>query len=302
MSENLKIVDAHCHFWDPTRNPYPWLRDEPMVPFRYGDYGPIRRPYMPQDYLGDCANQNVAACVHVEAQWDPADPLAETRWLDALAEDTGWPHAIVGQAWFGRHDIEAVLAGHAAFPLVRGIREKPRAAEAPHRVIPGAPGSMGDAAWRQGYALMAKFGLSFDLQTPYWHLAEAAQLARDFPDTLIILNHSGLPADRSEAGLSAWGEALETFAGQANTAIKISGLGLPGKPWTVADNRPVVRRVLDVFGPDRCMFASNFPVDSLVADYDTIFDGFQEITAERPRAERGALFHGNAVRYYRMEL
>ena len=83
--------------------------------------------------------------------------------------------------------------------------------------------------------------------------------------------------------------------------MKISGLGLPGRPWTVADNGPVVRDAIAIFGVRRCLFASNFPVDSLVADYRTIVSGFREITADFPPPDIAGLFHDNAVRVYRLE-
>ena len=239
--------------------------------------------------------------VHVETEWDPADPVGETHWLQEVIEATGFPHAIVAQARLDRDDVEAVMAGHAALARVRGIRHKPHAAAAPDRAQPGAPGSMGDPIWRRGYALLARYGLSFDLQTPWWHLAEAAALARDFPQTQIILNHTGLPSDRSAAGLAGWREAMRTLAKEPNVACKISGLGQPGRPWTVESNRPVVLDAIEIFGVERCMFASNFPVDSLVAGFDTIFDGFKTIVAGLGATKQAALFHDNAVRFYRLE-
>jgi predicted TIM-barrel fold metal-dependent hydrolase len=295
------MVDAHQHFWDLERNYLPWLCDRPAIPFRYGDYDALRRNYLPADYRRDSAGHNVVATVHVETEWDPADPVGETRWLQEVSAATGLPHAIVAQARLDRGDVEAVLASHAAFPQVRGIRHKPRAAAAPDRVERGAPGSMGDPAWRRGYAMLERFGLSFDLQTAWWHLTEAAELARDFPATPIILNHTGLPADRSEAGLAGWRAALRTLAEQPNVACKISGLGQPGRPWTVASNGPIVLDTIAIFGVERCMFGSNFPVDSLVADFATIFDGFKAIVAHLTAAEQAALFHDNAARFYRLE-
>jgi predicted TIM-barrel fold metal-dependent hydrolase len=297
---SLPIVDAHQHFWDLERNYLPWLCDEPPIPFRYGDYRALRKSYLPADYRRDSARHDVVKTVHVETEWDPADPVGETHWLQTVIASSGLPHAIVAQARLDADDVADVLAGHAAYPQVRGIRHKPAAAAAPDGVEPGAPGSMGDPRWRRGYALLARHGLSFDLQTPWWHLAEAAQLARDFPDTLIILNHTGLPSDRSAQGLAGWRQAMRTLAALPNTACKISGLGQPGQPWTVAANGPIVRDTIAIFGARRCMFASNFPVDSLVADFDTIYDGFKGIVADLGAADQAALFHDNATRFYRL--
>jgi predicted TIM-barrel fold metal-dependent hydrolase len=149
-------------------------------------------------------------------------------------------------------------------------------------------------------ALLKRYGLSFDLQTPWWHFGQARDLAGSYPETRIIVNHTGLPADRSPEGLAGWREALKMLAAAPNVAIKISGLGQAGKPWTADDNRRIVLDTIDIFGVDRCMFASNFPVDSLVASFDTIFNGFLTITAELTAEERRRLFHDNAVRFYRL--
>jgi predicted TIM-barrel fold metal-dependent hydrolase len=294
----LPIVDAHQHFWDLERNYLPWLCDEAVIPFRYGDYRALRRSYLPGDYFRDAAGHDVVKTVYVETEWDPGDVVGETRWLQEIVAASGFPHAIVAGARLDDPEVEAVLAGHAAFARVRGIRHKPAAARFPAEVRPGAPGSMADPAWRRGYALLERYGLSFDLQTPWWHLAEAAGLARDFPGTQIVLNHTGLPADRSPDGLAGWRQAMATLAAEPNAAAKISGLGQPGKPWTVEANGPIVRATIAIFGVERCMFASNFPVDGLCADFDTIFTGFKTIVADLSHADQLKLFHDNAVRIY----
>ena len=296
----IEIVDAHQHFWDLERNRLPWLQDEPPIPFRYGDYRAIRRTYLPDDYQRDAAGHRVVQTVYVETEWDPSDPIGETRWVHDLHARTGRPDAVVAQAWLDRDDVEEVLAAQSGFPLVRGIRHKPAAAASPGEARRNAPGSMDDPAWRRGFELLRRFDLSFDLQVPWWHLDQARDLAFDVPDTPIILNHTGLPADRSAASLAAWRTALAELARAPNAALKISGLGQPGLPWTVEDNGPVVRDAIRIFGASRCMFASNFPVDSLCADFDTIWRGFDTITRDLSEAERLAVFAGNARRLYRL--
>jgi predicted TIM-barrel fold metal-dependent hydrolase len=298
---DLPIIDAHQHFWDLDLNYLPWLCDEPSIPFRYGGYGALKRNYLPADYLKDAGGFDIAGTVFIETGWDPSDPVGEMRWVQALADRTGLPSAAVCHVPLHDSTAADLLARQAAFPLVRGIRDKPRAAPAPDQIEHATPGSMTDPAWRRGYALLARHGLSFDLQTPWWHLYEAAALNADFPETVIILNHTGLPADRSPEGLAGWRQAMSAFAASPNVAVKISGLGETGRPWDLARNRNLILDTIDIFGEDRCMFASNFPVDGLVGDFETIYSGFAEATMSLGRRTPAKLFAGNARRIYRLE-
>jgi predicted TIM-barrel fold metal-dependent hydrolase len=299
-SDDFPIVDPHQHFWDLGRNYYPWLSDPKPTPFRYGDYASLKRNYLPLDYVRDAGALEIVKTVHVEASWDPSDPAGETRWLEQVALEFGYPSAVVGAAYFARDDIEDVLARHAKSRLTRGVRSFPAAAATPAQAARGAVGSMDDPKWRRGYALLEKYGFSFDLQTPWWHFDAAAELARDFPDTQMIIAHTGLPADRSEEGLAGWRAALETVAVQPNVAIKISGLGRPGLPWTLTANGAIIRETINIFGPERAMFASNYPVDSLAGSFQMIYGGFRAAVSNRQVEERRMLFHDNAVRIYRL--
>ena len=204
------VIDAHHHFWDLERNYYPWLRDEPLAEGRHGDYRAIRRDYLPEDFRTDWDGLRVIGSVHVEAH--PSDPVEETRWVSSLADRTGLPTVIVALAWLDQDDVEEVLAGHAQFERVRGVRAKPAVASHPNEVVPYAPGSMSDPAWQQGYAKLEGFGFSFDLQAPFWHLPEARALAERFPGITIILDHTGLPNMRTPEGLAAWRKCMQTLA------------------------------------------------------------------------------------------
>ncbi|WP_186417401.1 amidohydrolase family protein [Bosea sp. CS1GBMeth4] len=296
--DDLPIIDAHHHFFDLARNYHPWLSDRPVA-FRYGDYSAIRRDFMPADYRRASAGHLVVGSVLMEGEWDPRDPIGEMRWASAVAREHGLPNAAIGQIWLDRADVGEVVAAYRELPLVRSVRHKPKAvAREDHHANFAAPGSMRDRTWREGYARLAPAGLSFDLQTPWWHLDEAAELARDFPATTIILNHAGLPADRSTEGLAAWRAALDRLAREPNVVAKISGIGVPGRAWTLELQAPVIEGVISAFGVERCAFASNFPVDSLCATFATIFDVFKAATRRRPAHERLALFHDNAARWY----
>ncbi len=218
--------------------------------------------------------------VYVEAEWDPRDPRGEMDFIEKARKPAGFPTVAIAQAWLHHDDCAGVLESHAARSFVRGVRHKPK------------PGMMADAKWRAGYARLAPLGLHFELQAPWRQLEEAVGLASAFPETTIVLNHTGLPADDQ---LSHWREAMAGLAGCANVAVKISGLG------RVTRKREVILATIELFGVERCMFASNFPVDGLCASFDQIYSGFEQFTAAMTLAERRALFHDNAVRIYRME-
>ncbi len=292
------IIDCHQHFWRLGQGNYPWLERTNLTDHRYGPVAALQRDYLPADYRADTKDFQIFGTVHVEAEWHPSDPLGETRWLHDLAEAEGLPSAIVGQAWFSRDDIADVLVGQAAFPLTRGVREKPAVTPSADAYQTGLPGSMSDPVWRSGFSLLARHGLHFELQTRYWHLTEAAVLARDFPDIRIILNHSGVPEDRSEAGLAAWRAGMQELAYQTNVSLKISGIGEGGHPWSITRQENIVRECINIFGVDRCMFASNYPVDRLVGEFNTIFKGFLEATEHFSISDRRKLFYGNARKTY----
>lgn len=302
MLDDLPIIDAHHHYWDPVRNNHPWLSQRPLIPFRYGDYSAICRPFLPDDYDRVSVGHRVVGSVTMEGEWDLADPFGETDWISRLNAETGRPLAHVAHADLTDDRVAENLERLATFPLVRSVRQKPASATGPDTVERGAAGSMSDPLWQRGFAHLARHGLMFDLQVPWWHLDEAVELAERYPDTPIILNHTGLPADRSAEALAGWRAALRHFARIPHAAIKISGLGLAGRPWRLDDNRPVILDTIDIFGPQRCMFASNFPVDALCGSFDSIFSGFKDATRPFSEAERRAMFAGNAARIYRLDL
>lgn len=300
-AEAVTLVDAHHHLWDLGRNPYPWLSDRPEPHFFLGDYSALKRDYLPDDYRRDAARHNVLATVHCEAEWSRDDQAGETAWLTRIHEAHGMPTAIVAHAWFHTDDAAEVLARQASFPLVRGIRSKPVTSLSPDTTTPGAPGTMQDPRWLEGFARLERHGLSWDLRVPYWHLHEAAEVAASFPRTPIVLNHTGFPWDRSEAGLTAWRRAMEAIARQPNVHLKVSEFGLKDRPWDYESNRRVVRDAIGIFGIERCMFASNFPVAGLRIDYDTLVRSVARMLADLSAADRRRFFVDNAAAFYRLQ-
>src|SRR6266850_4306494 len=221
------IVDAHHHLWALDRGRYPWLQEgyDPGA-FIFGDHAALRRDFGAAQYRAATEETPVVATVHVEAERERGEALAETQWLHEVNALDGLPNAVVAWADFAQPDVGERLSEQAAHPLVRGIRCKPRTAARPDAKVRGEPGSMQDPQWRDGLALLEKHGLSWDLRVPFWHLEEAADVARDFPRIAVVLEHAGLPWDRSEPGLAAWRGGMEVLARCDNVHVKLSEFGL----------------------------------------------------------------------------
>ncbi|MDD7465792.1 MAG: amidohydrolase family protein [Actinomycetaceae bacterium] len=294
------IIDAHHHFWEPELGHQPWLRPDAHIPFRYGNYDAIKRSYLPPDLLNDAAGLNIVGTVTMETEWESDDPIGEMDYMEQMQARYGLPNACVAHALLNAPDVEATLAQLADKPIVRSVRHKPGqarcAAEAPTH-----PTLMMDPQWRRGFALLEKYDLHFDLQVAWYHVADIVDLSMAFPNQLIIINHAALPADRSAQGLRGWAAAVAQMARLDNTVMKISGIGVPGVAWTAENNRFIVETLVEEFGSQRVMFASNFPVDSLTGSYQDIFNGFRVIAASWSEDEQLDAFARTAARVYGLE-
>lgn len=300
MAYSGPIVDAHMHLWDLDRHYYGWLQDRPLPNNPAGDMSPIAyRSYGLDDYLADSAGWNLVQAVHVECGLPPKDQLSETDWLQGLADTRGMIGGIVAGAWLEDDGVEALLEAQAARPNVRGVRQIVSWHADPLKTY-GDHDRLQDPRWRQGYALLAKHGLSFDLQLYPSQMAAAAELAAAHPDIPVIINHAGLPTDRDDAGLKAWRDGLALLAARPNLSCKISGLAMVDRAWTPHSLRPFVLRVIETFGVERCLFASNFPVEKVHGSFDAFYRAYDTITADFTEAERALLFGGAAARIYRL--
>ena len=299
---DFDIIDSHHHLFDLQAVHYPWLTDRQEGHFLLGNYDALKRDYGPADYRADAGPLRVVKTVHVEAESDRDAQVKETEWLTGVIAREGLPAAIVAHAWLHRPDSAEVLAAQAAFPAVRGIRSKPRTSTdaASRDGVRGQPASLQDPAWRQGLGLLRQFGLSWDLRVPFWHLAEAAEVCALYPDLPIVTEHTGLAWDRSEAGLAEWRRGMKALAAMEHVHLKISELGLAASPWDYNDNRRLVREAIEIFGFNRCMFASNFPVAGLRIGYVDQVSAIAHMIRDCSTAERDALFHDSAKRFYRL--
>jgi predicted TIM-barrel fold metal-dependent hydrolase len=301
--EVIPVIDAHHHLWNLSAGHYPWLQDEyDEQHFFLGPYKSICKDFLPADYRAVSSRHPVVATVHIEAERDRAEQLAETIWLHEISAEHRFPNAVVPYVSFVDPDVGESLAQQASYPLVRGIRCKPATTAAPGMTHHTLSGTMHDPLWLAGLALLEKHRFSWDLRVPSWHLDDAAEVARQFPRIPIALNHAGLPWDRSEYGLSQWRRSLERLADNPNVAIKLSEFGVRGQAWNPVEVRDVIRQAIDVFGASRCMFASNFSVSSVKTTYDNLLATFMEAIAFLPRPQRTAVMAFNAAKFYRIPI
>lgn len=298
------LIDSHHHFWalDGSVH-YPWLEDDVDGHFFLGDYSRIRQPFLPSDLRNQIpAGYRLAGTVHCEAESARGEPEVETEWLTRLAKEQELPSALVGWAAFADAACEAQLERQMRSALFRGVRAKPVTAAHPdqYESTLGASGSLQDTGWTRGLRMLEERDLSWDLRVPAWHLADAARVLEKTPALRVILNHTGLPWDRSEPGLARWREGMRALAANPNVAVKLSELGSPMADWHEQRNIDVLAEAIDIFGAERCIFASNFPVTGLNVSYATWLAMVEQAIAGAAPDARQAILHDNAVRLYRL--
>ena len=294
-----KIVDAHHHLWDLGRGyHYAWLQDRPLPFGVCGELAPIATDYLLADFKADTAAYDLVKSVHIEAV--SLHPEDETAWLQKIADRDGFPHAIVARTELHLPGAEASLASHKQHRNLRGIRHIVNWHRDPRLTFTDRRDLLTDPAWRAGFSLLKKYDLSFDLQLYPSQMADAADLAHRHPETLIILNHTGMPVDRDAEGRAQWLSGMRRLATQDNVVAKISGLGMVDWHWNSESIRPFILETIACFGIDRCMFGSNFPVDKLYGGFNALYAAFEHIVADFSEAEKQKLFHDNAVAHYRI--
>ncbi|WP_076068882.1 amidohydrolase family protein [Sphingomonas montana] len=296
---DIPFVDAHIHLWDLDRIAYPWLTPPFSDDGPNGSVAAIARTYTIADYRAESAQWNVVGAVHIDAGAEAAAAIDETRWLQETADTDGMPSGIVAFAALDRPDVVDVLAAHARYRNVRGIRHivnwhaDPRRTYTPRDVTR-------DPAWERGFAALGRHGLSFDLQAYPGQFAGLVPLIARHPETMVIVNHMGMPVDVDAAGKATWRAGMRALAALPNVAVKLSGFGFVRRDWGADDARPYVLEAIDMFGTDRCMVASDFPTDRLFGTFDHTLGALAEVIAPFGDDERRALWGRNADRIYRL--
>lgn len=297
----MHFVDAHHHFWDLDHCHYPWLMARGVRRF-FGDPTPIQQNYLPEHLLAESARWRPAKSVHVQVGAAEEHSLRESEWLQSLADQAGpegHPNAIVAFADLTRPDLESELQRQSAVANVRAVRhilgrhvDEDRAS--------GADQLIHNPRLRQGLARLPEWDLSFDLQMIPAQHAAVFELLADIPGLRFAICHAGSPWDQSPEGMYHWREGMRRFASLQNAWCKISGLGMFKPDWRLDDIRPIFDTVIELFGVERVMLGSNFPVDRLYTSYERIWDAYDLLSSGLTESQRRRLFAGTAEEYYRI--
>lgn len=243
----VHVIDAHVHFWDPRELTYPWLAGAAQ----------LDRPYLPDEFAQ--ALPEPRDVIFVEAGRLAGQAEAEVDWIRRAASTRPWIRGVVAHADLEDPSRAAdAVRGYAADPLVLGVR----------RNLQDEPdGFMASPAFRAGVRLLGDHALPFDACVRARQLGELSDLADACPGTTIILDHLGKPSS-GDPDHAEWREAIRTLAWRENVVCKLSGLTTEVGPGTGRRQMTdLLRDALEAFGPERCMYGSDWPVMTLATDY-----------------------------------
>jgi L-fuconolactonase len=277
------IVDAHHHIWDPTRADYAWMT---------GPYEPVRRPFTPADLAPSLDANGIDATIVVQARM----ALDETYELLAAAAATPFIRGIVGWVDLTDPDVAdtiAVLRERPGGERLVGIRHQ----------VHDEP----DADWlgredvRRGVRAVGEAGLVYDLLVRTRELPAALAIARALPDQRFVIDHIAKPPIR-EGQLEPWADRIAAFGGLDHVACKLSGMVTEAdwRHWQPSDLTPYVDHVLAVFGPQRLLFGSDWPVCLLASSFDGVLAVARETLGGLSESETAAVFGGSATGIYRL--
>ena len=291
MSESFAFVDAHVHFWDHSIAGLRWRYLEAGFDHpRLRGLHRLDAPAFTDIELNEQAGRYRPDKIVFIQSCEEDQPGLETAWVQSLADSRGAVRAIIARARVADPDLASVLAVNSQNRHYRGVRDM------------ASPMTIGTPEFTAGFRTIADAGASLEVLVPYSKYDEVCALADSRPEAQIVLGHAGLAEQRDSDYLQAWLNGLRVFATRPNVAVKISALASGADPrWSVASIKPWVRSCIDVFGPDRAMFATNWPIDRLFGTYERLIDAYRECTHDLTAPERAALFVDTATRIYQIE-
>ena len=291
----IPIIDTHQHLWDLAKFRVPWLEGG----------GPLARSFVPADYRKAVDGLNVVKAVYMEVDLDPAQQRQEAEYVIQLCRSG--EHLTVAGVISGRPasaGFAEYISAYRGSPYIKGVRQVLHGSSTP-------PGFCLEEAFVRGIRLLGELGMCFDVCVRSAELPHAARLAELCPDTRLVLDHCG-NADPQDFAPSAddandraqrreqWRRDIGQIARRPNVVCKISGIVARATPgsWTPDDLAPIVNHCLDQFGPDRVLFASDWPVCTRAATIAQWLAALKQIIANRDPQQQRKLLHDNARRFY----
>jgi predicted TIM-barrel fold metal-dependent hydrolase len=291
------IVDAHHHIW--RRRDLPWL-EGPMQPRIFGSYEAIRRDYPIGEYLTDIAGCKVTRSVYVQANWAKDAFEDEVAYVQRTSDETGYPQGIVGYADFLADDVRPQLDRLTKYRSMRGLRMQLHWHENPQYRFAAKPDLASDPILQRNVARLADYGWSFDLQVFVDQMHGAAALAASCPNVTFILQHAGMPEDLFASGRVKWLAAMQNLALCPNVMSKLSGLGTFIHRNDADHIATIVHDTIAIFGPTRCLFGSNFPIEKLWTRYTDLVAAYHRALEPLGEVAARAALHDTAMRVYRL--
>jgi predicted TIM-barrel fold metal-dependent hydrolase len=291
------IIDAHHHIW--RQRDLPWLVG-PMQPRIFGGYEAIRRDYLIEEFLADLRGTGVEKSIYVQANWAEQRFEDEVAWVQSTAQASGWPHAIIAYAPLLDRDIRPQLDRLAKYPLVRGVRMQVHWHQQQRYRFARQPDLVRDEVFRRNVGFLAEYGWCFELQVFAEQMADAADLAAENAGVRFVLQHAGMLEDRSAAGCARWQAGMAKLAACPNVVSKLSGLGTFIHRNDAGFIAEVVAATMAWFGPARCLFGSNFPIEKLWTDYASLVAAYRAALADFSPAAQAEVFWRTAERVYRL--
>jgi predicted TIM-barrel fold metal-dependent hydrolase len=297
------VIDAHTHLWDLAGDHHPWLMPD-------GHFGPdglfdsMKKNYLLDDYRRDIAGQNVVASVHIEALWSIDEgQVNETRWLETLDKSDNLAIRYIAGAPFGEPTTEEILREQATFSRVVGVRQTIAWNPDPTKTMMHEPNISRKPKWRESLAVVQELGLIAELLIYPWQSDEVVDLAELHPDLMIVVDHIASPIDQTPEGLKAWAANVELLSTKPNIFIKISSAASYLPDPTLENVSFLVNRVINAFGPSRCMIGSDFPVGALSGQsYAEVYEQYRQSVKTFTRDEQYELFCGTAARVFRIPI
>ncbi len=278
------IIDTHQHLWQRKQFKLAWIPKGSI----------LDRDYLEKDYEAAVRGLNVVQAVYLEVDVAEEQQLAEAEWIARLCESgKSLTRAAVISGRPGSDGFDKYIRRFRGSPSIRGVRRVLHSPDTP-------PGHCLEKPFVRGIRLLGELDLHFELCLRPADLREAIQLVDACPDTRFVLDHCG-NADLKKH--DQWKKDIADLAKRKNVVGKVSGViaQVTKEKWTAEDLAPVVKHTLEVFGPDRVMFGSDWPVCLLGATLAEWVTALRQIVADRPAAEQRKLFHDNAQAFYRLK-